>query len=911
MVAMNVRTDTAPPAKRRRLNHQIEAAQPSTTASHTQPTLSLVGSHDSLPASDAYHHDGSTPVYEQAVLPCSASTIDDNEQRNSECCYGMLCNIPTRLSCGLSPNSKNIPVHFHGPSHLSSTFDGRQIDFDILCPLSARIIGEFGGVPELQTQLYCHSKLEFNTGKGSVRPGRRRGKPSQSWLLNILLFGPSGLEENIGAYLSRYKMYLQDPIGCERNVPYRNPHIIPSDSGEVMMTNFFDSTPGDLEIERLQVGPDLLAQLMEDDVPLPETEAPEIVKTPLFRHQKQALTFMMRREQGWGYLEGTRDVWSRQLDRLGRFKYINNVSGQASDEVPPDFRGGLLADDMGLGKTLSMISLIATNQAHPDLGASIDFGYTKPPMKTTLLVVPPALIQAWQNQFSMHLRHETLKTHVYHGQKRTDVQVLDRYDVIITTYHTVSAIWRKHSEASVNKHSIFSLNWHRVILDEAHTIQNPRSDLARACCALRSTRRWAITGTPIQNKLADFASIVKFLRVHPYSDPGTFDEEILRPWQNRQGANAEGFLRLKSLVRAITISRTKSVVQLPPRVDEVHHLNFTAAEREKYDLAKTQSRTLLEEAISSENQSGKTFNALWLLNILRLICNHGLLAQTFEKQVLLAQCPSVGRSPRDFSSPPDGEVLGGSACCWSCGANLLEDILEGSVSGLATRNQKTNHDEMICESCVFQIKSEKKLDHSLRIDQDDNSAPVTPIPDIDAIQMIEFMSTKIKALMADLHKHNATEKSVVFSYWTNTLDFVQLMLNDKGIPYTRIDGKTSLSKRNEALRSFQCDNSVRVILVSITCGGAGLDLTAGSRAYLLEPHWNPMIEEQALCRVHRVGQKRDVTTIRYLMRDSFEEQIVDIQKRKKMLAQVTFAQGPLPEDGIGLGTLQYLKSVLE
>jgi len=72
-----------------------------------------------------------------------------------------------------------------------------------------------------------------------------------------------------------------------------------------------------------------------------------------------------------------------------------------------------------------------------------------------------------------------------------------------------------------------------------------------------------------------------------------------------------------------------------------------------------------------------------------------------------------------------------------------------------------------------------------------------------------------------------------------------------------------------------------------------------------------MIEEQALCRVHRVGQKRDVTTIRYLMRDSFEEQIVDIQKRKKILAQVTFAQGPLSEAGIGLGTLQFLKSVLE
>jgi SWI/SNF-related matrix-associated actin-dependent regulator of chromatin subfamily A3 len=63
--------------------------------------------------------------------------------------------------------------------------------------------------------------------------------------------------------------------------------------------------------------------------------------------------------------------------------------------------------------------------------------------------------------------------------------------------------------------------------------------------------------------------------------------------------------------------------------------------------------------------------------------------------------------------------------------------------------------------------------------------------------------------------------SVVFSYWTNTLDLVQLMLNDKGITYARIDGKTPLPKRNEALDAFQHDDSVRIILVSITCGGAG------------------------------------------------------------------------------------------
>ena len=133
-----------------------------------------------------------------------------------------------------------------------------------------------------------------------------------------------------------------------------------------------------------------------------------------------------------------------------------------------------------------------------------------------------------------------------------------------------------------------------------------------------------------------------------------------------------------------------------------------------------------------------------------------------------------------------------------------------------------------------------------------------------------------------------TSRIVVFSFWTSTLDFVQQMLKEGGIVHTRIGGKTSLAKRAEAMRLFQTDDAIRVILVSITCGGAGwvqlrlcrssyllnlfrLDLTAGSRAYLLEPHWNPMIEEQALCRVHRVGQRRNVTTVRYIIRNSFEK----------------------------------------
>jgi SWI/SNF-related matrix-associated actin-dependent regulator of chromatin subfamily A3 len=144
--------------------------------------------------------------------------------------------------------------------------------------------------------------------------------------------------------------------------------------------------------------------------------------------------------------------------------------------------------------------------------------------------------------------------------------------------------------------------------------------------------------------------------------------------------------------------------------------------------------------------------------------------------------------------------------------------------------------------------------------------------------------------------------SVVFSYWTMTLDLIESLFRKHSISYTRIDGSHSAEKREETINKYQTDESVQVILVSITCGGAGyvmnsrfrhlltfislsqwyslitfhrLDLTAASVAYLLEPQWNPQMEEQALSRIHRLGQKKEVKTIRYRIRGSFEEVSVE------------------------------------
>ncbi|PQE30185.1 hypothetical protein CJF32_00003619 [Rutstroemia sp. NJR-2017a WRK4] len=321
---MNVLPDGGRPVKRRRLNivndHQIQTAP---APSYSQPYLRLTDFHVSPPEAEGYDDGRFDPANRACLLAspnlsASGDSPSGVEQEPPECCYGMLYGIPTNLRCGLGSNSKTIPVDFHKPNCLSSKLDSGSNIFDITCRISTRILCELGDVAELRSQLYCHSKIE-SSPKGNFR---KRGKPSRLWFLNIIIFGRESLGEKVGEYLSKHKMYLQDPLGCERRVLYRNPHVIQPISCEIVMTDSFDLAHGDLEIERLEAGPDLLAQLMEDDIPLSETEPPDIVKTPLFQyhsHQKQALTFMMRREEGWGLENGSNDIWSQHKDSLGRF----------------------------------------------------------------------------------------------------------------------------------------------------------------------------------------------------------------------------------------------------------------------------------------------------------------------------------------------------------------------------------------------------------------------------------------------------------------------------------------------------------------------------------------------------------------------------------------------------------------
>ncbi|GLB35986.1 putative SNF2 family N-terminal domain containing protein [Lyophyllum shimeji] len=133
-------------------------------------------------------------------------------------------------------------------------------------------------------------------------------------------------------------------------------------------------------------------------------------------------------------------------------------------------------------------------------------------------------------------------------------------------------------------------------------------------------------------------------------------------------------------------------------------------------------------------------------------------------------------------------------------------------------------------------------------------------------------------------------KTVVFSQWTSMLDKVEDALEAAGIRYDRLDGTMKRDDRTRAMDALKHDPGCEVLLVSLKAGGVGLNLTAAQRVYLMDPYWNPAVENQAVDRIHRLGQTRPVTTVKLIIENSIEARLLEVQKKKTELANMTLGQ---------------------
>jgi SNF2 family DNA or RNA helicase len=167
-------------------------------------------------------------------------------------------------------------------------------------------------------------------------------------------------------------------------------------------------------------------------------------------------------------------------------------------------------------------------------------------------------------------------------------------------------------------------------------------------------------------------------------------------------------------------------------------------------------------------------------------------------------------------------------------------------------------------------------------------------------------SAKIRELMVILHKEVDDHKFIVFSQFTSMLDIVERFFRKDGIRYTRYDGGMKNDAREASLDSLRNDPRTRVLLCSLRCGALGLNLTAASRVVILEPFWNPFVEEQAIDRVHRLTQKVDVVVYKLTVKDTVEERILELQEKKRLLAEEAI-EGGMRKEGLKLGIQEMME----
>jgi SNF2 family DNA or RNA helicase len=143
-------------------------------------------------------------------------------------------------------------------------------------------------------------------------------------------------------------------------------------------------------------------------------------------------------------------------------------------------------------------------------------------------------------------------------------------------------------------------------------------------------------------------------------------------------------------------------------------------------------------------------------------------------------------------------------------------------------------------------------------------------------------SIKLDILIDHIKSKTANHKILVFSQFTSMLKLVKERLEEDHLTYEYLDGKTK--NREENVRNFQEDPKIRVFLISLKAGGTGLNLTAADYVFLIDPWWNPAVENQAIDRCYRIGQTNHVMAYKMICRDTIEEKIIDLQKNKSQVS---------------------------
>ncbi|RDB29142.1 DNA repair protein RAD5 [Hypsizygus marmoreus] len=674
--------------------------------------------------------------------------------------------------------------------------------------------------------------------------------------------------------------------------------------------------------------------------------------------------------------------------------YMNPYSGEMSLDFPKAERkckGGILAyfflydvlvhtnlafhalssAEMGMGKTIMLSALIHTSPpSEEDADSTAAPGKSRqlklnnafrpaPQRKTkkspsaTLIVAPTSLLAQWSEELQRSSKPGTVKTLVWHGQNRLDLEAAiedDRDDdksikVIITSYGVLASEHAKSEKAGSSRSLVFEIEWLRVVLDEAHSCKSRSSKTAKAVYALQARRRWAVTGTPIVNKLEDLYSLLKFLDFRPWSDFAFFRSFITLPFLARDPKAIE---IVQVILESILLRREKNmrdtdgnkIVELPTKEVVVENLEFSPLERKIYDQIYISAKRDFERLNAKGLVSRNYTHILAMLMRLRRAVLHPSLVLTADDERALssdgdgavdvndmirrfaeAESASEGSSKNTFAE----DVLANLADAEAEECPICLDVMETPMiipgcmhqcckdcilAHLATCEER--HEESRCPTCSQgPIIASDLLEVVRRKKNPEISSSQASQPEV-TLRRNDFMSsTKLQALVKNLHRLRDQDpcfRAVVFSQFTSFLDLIEVVLKRERFEQYRFDGSMDIKKKNAAVNGFrEPSRKPKVLIISLKAGGVGLNLTTANHVFMMDCWWNAATENQAIDRVHRIGQDKTVYVKHFIIANTIEGRILQIQKRKTAIVKEAFRGTQAPGASTDPESIENLK----
>ena len=421
--------------------------------------------------------------------------------------------------------------------------------------------------------------------------------------------------------------------------------------------------------------------------------------------------------------------------------------------------GGILADDMGLGKTVQVLSII------------LDYIQNNKEKQTSLVIAPSSLTLNWKNETEKFA--PTLKTLVIRGtlsERKKLIETLQDYDLVITSYDLL--------KRDIENYKQKDYKFKYIIADEAQYLKNSTTQNAKAIKDLKAQTRYALTGTPIENSLAELWSIFDFIMpgyLYTYKKFKTMYEIPIVKEEDESSMQ-----KLKMLIEPFVLRRTKQEVltELPEKEITILENEMQEEQEEIYLSYLSNIKEEVAKLIGQTDSGKNQMKVLAALTRLRQIC---------------------------------------------CHPNLFIKDYKGESSKL--------------EQCMEITKEAIKSGH----------------------------------------------KILLFSSYTSMLEIIEKRLKDENIKYFKLTGATKVEERVDLVDEFNNNNEIKVFLISLKAGGTGLNLTGADMVIHYDPWWNVSTENQATDRAYRIGQKNNVQVYKLITKNSIEEKIYKLQKKKEKL----------------------------